>query len=348
MNVLVAGSNGYDKQWCGIESHRVLFSDDNANGDDSGDRRTGAVYVDCEDCEEHGCYDDDYESDEHEENEGPGEGEEGEDVYESLTAPEAWAYDIAGCTALNKKYLGYDLYASFMCNSHGNGVDIAVFLDEECTLYTNLKSVLSILEQTGNDMYMYKAYLPIVYPFHETIDCAITEYYPPQGYEYEYEGDGDAGGLNEMCTALFAEGYTYPLDTCGVNANGNVEEKLVKTQENHKFYKYVLSYENSTDDQAACQVIQNLDGRYCAALNYEDISSGKFFKYKNREGITKCRLEGSRLFGPSVSMHDAIVLVLGAVMFLVMLGVFVHEKLKRNRRGNRLLSTPVANNAQIC
>ena len=317
--------------WNRISPHPpfcALFSQDDSVS--YGGRRDKIVYIDCGNCEEKGCYDD-LTDDE------TGDG--------GLTKAETWATEIAGCTSLNQQYLGAELYASFMCNARGNGVDIGVFLDEECTVYTNLKSVLSILEENQEDDNIYQAYWPIVYPFSEPIECGISVYYPPQAYAAGYKGAGENYGINDMCTEIFAEGVSYPLNTCGTNVTKFENDTEVKvkeiTHEEFKFYKYILSYEDSLDNQAVCQTVQDLSGRYCAASTYVDKWSGKFFEYKNGKGSRKCRLSGSplKMFKPMAKFFGRLILGLGAVMAAVMLGSIVYERaMKRNRRGKKLIS----------
>ena len=321
-----------------------MFSDDGAVDDDTRGRRARVVKVNCDDCKKHGCYDDGY----------------GTNQDDKVAA---WAYKYTGCVALKEKLLGRSLYASFMCNAHGNGVDIAVFLDSACTIYTNLKSAMKILQRNSNLEIINRTAPAVVYPFNKIVDCGIPVYYPPWGTKYE--AVGDSGGVNDMCTELFTDGYSYSLDTCdgsstrriltsGNSTSGNStsdestedeKEGLIKSQEDYEFYKYILSSEDSSDDQAVCHLIQDLDGRYCEAINYKVKSSGKYFRYRNRRVLSKCKLGGRTwsLFPRSFSNTQKLVWSAGILTFITMLGVMVYERLvKRFRRGgDRLMADDV-------
>ncbi|CAB9529054.1 expressed unknown protein [Seminavis robusta] len=249
--------------------------DEGAGDEDGGDRRRAneIVYLDCGNCEEHGCYDDN-------------DAQQQEDGDYTLEEIEEWATAIAGCMYMGQKWSGYDLYAGFMCNADGSGAEIAIFLDNECSVYTNLKSFLSIAEETGTNEIIYKAYWPIVYPFEESISCAVPVYYPPSGSGYEYQGDGGNDEVSPLCESLFEEGSYYPLDTCGIQdyeAGDPVTfQELEQTQGGYSFYSYILTYEDSQNDQTVCQTIQALDGDYCQAQNYKKKWSGEFFDYKKK------------------------------------------------------------------
>lgn len=51
-----------------------------------------------------------------------------------------WIEDLADCKESGVQANGMDLFLGAMCSPYGDGVELAVFVDDQCTMYTTLKS----------------------------------------------------------------------------------------------------------------------------------------------------------------------------------------------------------------
>ena len=104
--------------------------EENGEGEDGdGERRlskrrklaNNRVYeqIDCDQCEAYGCWDDD-------------QGDDGYTVEDALE----WLEGLSQCQQSRLSMGNFMLYEGLMCNSNADGVEIGMFLDEECTLYS--------------------------------------------------------------------------------------------------------------------------------------------------------------------------------------------------------------------
>jgi len=73
--------------------------------------------IDCDQCQIYGCYED-------------------EDTYtrNGWDQVDAWISELAQCQETGTQFLGADLYAGFMCNQEGSGLEIGMFMYDGCTL----------------------------------------------------------------------------------------------------------------------------------------------------------------------------------------------------------------------
>ena len=112
--------------------------------------------IDCDQCQTYGCYD------------------EGGDTYtiNGWDQVDAWISKLAQCQATETQFMGADLYAGFMCNQAGNGLEIGMFMDDACTLYNSQKSYGSTLGDGDEDWVNYgKSQRVINYLFNYMFDC---------------------------------------------------------------------------------------------------------------------------------------------------------------------------------
>lgn len=111
------------------------------------------------------------------------------------------------------------MYAGAMCTSSGDGVELAIFANEECTWYTKSNSFQKIAQYSngnaddedgnGMSMYLYSTYAEnyIKSAFSEVVSCAKKEYYNPNedADEDENEDEEQEGEVSEYCQGLMEE-----------------------------------------------------------------------------------------------------------------------------------------------
>jgi hypothetical protein len=123
---------------------------------EGGSRRL-STYIDCDLCNEYECFavnDDDAAAD------------------EIINYDNAYNYitGLINCQDTGKLQDDMALYAGLICNSDGTGVEVGIFLDNACKLYTTSLSFSNILSYEDTP-YLKKASKLITYMFTTDIPC---------------------------------------------------------------------------------------------------------------------------------------------------------------------------------
>lgn len=289
-------------------------------------------YIDCSKCEAYTCFDEEEE-----------EGEERkleEEVYEMDDAIE-WLNGLAECAAIEDAVYGdYELYAGLMCNQEGNGVEIGVFFDEECSLYTTAKSYYDIMPDDAKTYY-YMTQDIVQYTFTNTFPCEqveveyINPYTEQEDEEEEEEDDGEAAESSEYCNALFDN--TVSMSDCGMDADEqeDAEEDDGEYDENlstYSWYTYEITQEDAEDAASVCAVLKGWDesagksGSYKGKTVYEKGSSGTLYNYKKKNSSTG---NGA---GGIAAIVVFVVIAVGAV------GAFIFSKKSSNPKKTPLIN----------
>lgn len=192
-----------------------------------------------------------------------------------------WASNIGQCYSTGATWADVDLYAGFMCNDKGNGVEIGVFLDNECSLYTTLDSFSKVASEQ-DQWYMKNSQEVVTFPFTNAIDCSDKLSYRPVSYETINDSTTYA---SYPCQQLF-QGNSLMLDDC------NIETKTYQTAEDYYYgnygndngnnqnswYQYKLTQDEAQDLYGSCKAIKQLEGEYYQPL-YQHDQSGESFDY---------------------------------------------------------------------
>ena len=83
-------------------------------------------YIDCNKCSAYECYVDEDDMD---------DGQQRQDELDEEVSE--WIANLAQCQQTGTQWNGLDLYTGVMCSPYGDGVELAVFANEDCTWYTN-------------------------------------------------------------------------------------------------------------------------------------------------------------------------------------------------------------------
>lgn len=83
-------------------------------------------YIDCNQCSAYECYVDEDEMD---------DGEQRQDELDEEVSQ--WIANLAECQQTDSMLVDLNLYTGVMCSPYGDGVELAVFANEDCTWYTN-------------------------------------------------------------------------------------------------------------------------------------------------------------------------------------------------------------------
>jgi hypothetical protein len=265
-------------------------------------------YIDCNKCAELGCYD---EEEDQQQNQGEGYYNENPTFEEALQ----WLEGVSTCNQIEDQYWnGQNIYSGLICNAKGNGVEIAVFADENCNAYIPSESYGSRMSYE-EQLYYSKSESLVRYIFQEDFDCynPEIEYTNPwaeaqndQQEEQQEEDNGEAPEAGDWCQALFEGDFqaTNLYDCDGYEADNDQEAE--EAEENaYEWYNYQLSEQDLENEQTVCLVVKALEGGRPTLYNQKQ--GGTLFDYNKRaSGNDKKGLSGGAIFG-------IIVVVLGVV-----------------------------------
>ena len=201
-----------------------------------------------------------------------------------------WVDTVAVCkdtgALLDEKWA---LYSSFICNQDGSGVEIGLFLDGSCSIYTSLESFQNVAS-AYDQAYMYEAADIITYPFLNSISCnneylSREEYKEMQQNYNNNQNNEDYGEASEFCQTLFEGGDdgngAISLLDCDGDGQQNEQEQNGKVTEYYSYdyywYTFVLNYQDSLDPYTTCSLLQTMQGEYTHVYSWKQ--SGQLYDY---------------------------------------------------------------------
>lgn len=266
--------------------------------------------LDCNLCMTYGCLSDD---------------DDGNDMY-GFEAASEWLQDTAECRETGISYSGYgngyyqngggdddsQMYSGFVCNSDGTGVELGLFLDEECILYMPneaYSNYMSYFDQTYAEMT--KEIIEFTFS-NAVLSCKEEEYvYTTQNIgnynQYNYQDwNGDDDDLNEWCEMLIDGGDSSPVDisSCGAfsedyynNNNYNYNEQYEQYQQNYNqedesmqyeymynWYRYEVTLDNSYDMYSVCSYMKKNSGDLHTFYNSDN---GNMYDYSSSNSASE-------------------------------------------------------------
>jgi hypothetical protein len=270
----------------------------NGNRNGYGNRDLKSV-VQCSRCFSYGCFN---------ANDDAGAG-----VVDLDTATQ-WVQNYVGCQKTGQVLEQTSLYAGFMCNSDGTGAELALFLDESCSIYTSTMSFSSAMDADAASgqsdeywySYMYAAKPIVQYPFTQTIKCSYLQTYDNNNNNNNNGGNNNAyrsQGANQYCL----DAYQYnarSVSRCreankrasssSMSSYYNVNQQYSDYNNNQyeadgenangysvpSWYKYDLTSDESSSTFQACKAMAKNDGKYIHSKVYDKSASGQNFQYK--------------------------------------------------------------------
>jgi len=272
-------------------------------------------YIDCNQCETYDCFVDE------------------EDLDDSVQSQEEidnyiseWIEELAGCQETGVQWNGMDVYTSVMCSPYGDGVELAVFVDEECTMYTNQLAFTDVYNPDGNqddnqadngsniDYFTYvEGYIKTA--FSEVTSCGKQEFDDPEEEENDDEAEDEEVDyeMNDYCQGVL-DGDLVDFNNCGAD-EGDAQEG--EEQENdYEWYSYDMA--EADDLNQVCAVVNQMEGEF--SYVYDEEGSGTWYE-RSRSGTILTGDEQNPLIERLTTLSPAIIagIVAGIVVLLSML-----------------------------
>lgn len=278
-----------EEEQSGDEDGEQSGDEDGEQSGDEGDRRKLAnndriiQMIDCDMCNAYECFEEEEEEE---------QGDDGQVVYEFEEALE-WLDDLSQCQEMEEVYdaNGNGLFAGLICNAEGDGVEIGVFYNEDCTMYSPSLAYSTFMSY-ADSQYFSMSEEVVEYMFTNDFSCyqPEIEYTNPYEYEQEEEDENDeeeeyqAPEAAEWCKDLF-DGEMEAVNMYDCGADQNEEEEQEDEEEEYDqnlyyydWYSYQLSEEQVDDSSEVCQAVKNLNGEYTTV--YDKKQGGNLYNYK--------------------------------------------------------------------
>jgi len=264
-----------------------------------------------------------------------------------------WVEQMAECYETGVQYNGIDLSAGFMCNEEGDGVELAVFLDNDCSLYSAKQSYSSLFP---NSAYVRNSQSIVTFPFTNLIDCAADPEWASPEEMYNNDGNNnnnnnnnyEAPEANEYCQEFIGGASILPINYCeygndGNNNNNSNDENQNENNENNnnqytqffQGFSYDLTEEQSEDPYYACTVLRVQEGEesdYSKKTIYKSGNSGRTYDYTKKKIGTKSKSKGGKIAGAVIGI---------LVAFAIGMAALTHYKKQQDAKAEPLVSEDV-------
>ncbi|KAL7467412.1 hypothetical protein ACHAXS_007654 [Conticribra weissflogii] len=237
-------------------------------------RRT-TNYIDCNQCFAYNCYADDDDAD-------LDDGAQQQQNMDELDNQVAeWIAKLGECQESGTQDAnGNNLYIGAMCGTYGDGVELAVFLDEECSIYTSEYTFNSVYnpDYDANEInYVIYAENYIKSAFEEVMPCLEVEYDDPNEEQDDNaaEEEEERYEMNEYCEGLLND------DAIDFNQCQDADDQQDEDNEDDQYAWYTFDIENADNIEEVCQVVYQMQGEYYHS--YDETSSGTWYS-RNSNG----------------------------------------------------------------
>mmetsp|Transcript_33386 Transcript_33386/g.76222 ORF Transcript_33386/g.76222 Transcript_33386/m.76222 type:complete len:523 (+) Transcript_33386:77-1645(+) len=271
-------------------------------------------YIDCDKCQAYECFVDE------------------EDLDDSVQSQNEidnqiseWIGQLAECQETGVQWNGMDLYTGAMCSPYGDGVELAVFVNEECTMYTNQKTFASVYNPYANNDgnnanidYVTYAEEYIKTAFKEVTPCKQVEYdeYNEDEDENNEEEEEDNNEASEYCQAVMQED-TVSFSNCQADEDEAEEEE--DDQFDWSWYSSsAISAEKADDINSVCVAINAMDSESYGAHVYDEETNGSWYT-RNKKGaiVYGDEEEEESMSGGMIALIAVVaVAAVGAAIFL--------------------------------
>lgn len=226
-----------------------------------------------------------------------------------------------------------NLYVGAMCDQYGDGVEVAVFANEDCTWYTNQYAFNDVYSfnangdangdgNNANDSINYLMYAEefIKSAFSELTPCAQLQFADPNGDGNEE--DDEQNEMNDYCKGVLEEN-AVSFANCAAD-NEEEEQNQNNNAANYDWFTYDM--EEADDANDVCAMLkQKQSGDYSHAYNQE--GSGSWYTRDKSGNIVSGKSQ------PSDGLSaGAIVGIVIAVLAVLLIAVGVGRSCSSSRK----------------
>ena len=242
-----------------------------------------------------------------------------------------WIGQLAECQQTGTMWDNMNLYVGAMCDQYGDGVELAVFANEDCTWYTN--------QYAFNDVYSFNAnadangdnandnsvnYLMyaeefIKSAFSELTPCAQLQFANPDGEEEE--DDDEENEMNDYCHGVLEEN-AVSFANCA--ADDEDEEQNNNAANNYDWFTYDM--EEADDAEDVCVMLKKKQSGDGYSHAYDQESSGSWYTRDKSGHIVTGNSQQSGLSA------GAIVGIVIAVLAVLLVAVGVGRSCSSSRK----------------
>jgi len=312
--------NGEEQQQENGEEQNQDNNGEDQNQDNNGGRKLEQTtyvnadgqtvrFIDCEVCKDYECLDfyqnsNGYynENGEYVEMEAGSQGfydEDGEFIEYGLDDATEWLNGFAECSETTSYLDNYLLYAGLMCNADGDGIEIGLFVDDQCLLYTPTVAYKDVM-LTSDQAYYSMISDVVEFTFTNDFECYNPEFQYTNKVDYSYEqqqaaqngenqnqnqnndANEEAAEAAEWCQNLVGGGQAYDMYDCGgYENNGNADYGDDDYATYNTWYNYELYQQQAEDLQEVCAIVNNYDGEFHTIYNNKNPGLFNYKKGKN-------------------------------------------------------------------
>jgi len=290
-----------------VEEAQEMEQDEQVQEQDEGGARKLKQQFDCGKCDELLCFLKDAD----------------DDAVASLAASRdeidtyvaAWIEEVANCKQTGYYINGQPVYIGPICSDYADTFEIGAFLDEDCTILTNLAKLDDIVaaEQQVNESVDVTGYAinSLKTAFYGTMTCESQEFEGEDGEEEEEGEDGEEENeMNDYCKQLF-ESDLANFDDCAAESEEE-EGQQEETDDAYSWYSYDM--EDADEIDKVCAKIASFNGEY--SNYYDSAASGSVHsRYRNGDLVKSAAVSLSA--GAIAAIALACAVVVGAAAYVM-------------------------------
>lgn len=218
----------------------------------------------------------------------------------------AWIEEVVNCKQTDEFINDMPIYIGPICSDYSDTFEIGAFLDEDCTILTNLSTFDSIVtKQQGDESVDVARYA--INALKTASYGAMTCQSPDFGGDAEEE---DGVEMNDYCKQLF-ESDLVSFDDCKAE---EVEERQDETDDEYNWYNYDMEDADEIGD--VCAKVASFNGEY--SNYYDSAASGSVHsRYRNGNLVTEESVTTRMSAGEITAVVLVCAVVIGATAYVL-------------------------------